>query len=67
MHKTQYFLDRRDTTTTFPLLHISFMQQFLVEMQPLEMNNIVLRQLKNSFTYFSQNSNGNMHQTKIGS
>ena len=46
MHKNTifFFLERRRVATTFPLLHISSMQQFLVKMQPLEMNNIILQQ-----------------------
>ena len=50
------------------------MQQFLVRMQSLEMNNIILhkkkmKEPKNSFTknFFYKKHVMNMHQTKIGS
>ena len=51
------------------------MQQFLVRMQSLEMNNIILhkkkmKEPKNSFTknfFYKKKHVMNMHQTKIGS
>ena len=51
-----------------------YVQQFLVRMQSLEMNNIILhkkkmKEPKNSFTksFFYKKHVMNMHQTKIGS